>query len=55
MDVGLGRVAPFEDWTLGPWVLRMPSGPLQRDGEPVALSSRAIDLLVTLVLSLIHI
>lgn len=49
MDVGLGRVAPFEDWSLGPWVLRMPSGPLLRDGEPVALSSRAIDLLVTLV------
>ena len=38
-----------ESWLLGHWVLRMPSGPLLRDGEPVPLGGRALDLLAMLV------
>ena len=36
-------------WTFGPWVLRLPCGPLLRDGAHQPLSNRAIDVLALLV------
>ena len=49
MSLDLAPGKQLESWLLGHWVLRMPSGPLLRDGEPVPLGSRAIDLLALLV------